>query len=328
MKARASGTTGASSPKTCRASRASRLLEERTMTGLWNIARRAAAMAAMAAALAASPAAAQGKPAAFPDPSRIVAVGGSVTEIVYALGAENLLIARDSTSLYPEAALKLPDVGYMRALSPEGVLSVNPSGILMLAGSGPKEAIDVLEKASVPLIEVPETFDHEGILRKIRVVGEAIGAPEKAAALAASVDAELKAAEKLVADISERKRVLFILSMQGGKILASGDGTAASGIIELAGGVNAVEGFSGYKQLSDEAALSARPDIILMMDRGGEHAAADAELFAHPAIATTPAGRDKKLVRMDGGYLLGFGPRTAGAIRDLAAALYGDQIQH
>ena len=139
--------------------------------------------------------------------------------------------------------------------------------------------------------------------------------------------ADLKAAEKLTADVPERKRVLFILSMQGGKILASGSDSAADGIITMAGGINAIDGFSGYKQLSDEAAILAKPDVILMMDRGGDHSMADADLFAHPAIAPTPAGQAKKLVRMDGGYLLGFGPRTAGAIRDLAVALYGDQIK-
>ncbi len=215
----------------------------------------------------------------------------------------------------------------MRQLSPEGVLSVNPSGLLALEGSGPKEAIDVLKKASVPFITVPETYDHAGILEKIRVVGKAFGADEKAAELAAAVDADLAAAEKLTAGIPEKKRVLFILSMQGGKILAAGADSAASGIIELAGAVNAVDGFSGYKQLSDEAAILAKPDVILMMDRGAATALADADLFAHPAIAPTPAGQAKRIVRMDGGYLLGFGPRTAGAIRDLAAALYGDQIK-
>lgn len=263
----------------------------------------------------------------FKDTSRIASVGGSVTEIVYALGEEDKLVARDSTSLYPEAATKLPDVGYMRALSPEGVLSVNPSGLLVLEGSGPKEAIDVLKKASVPFITVPETLDHAGIIEKIRVVGKAFGADEKAAKLSAQVDADLSAAERLTAGIPEKKRVLFILSMQGGKVLASGSDTAASAIIELAGAVNAVEGFSGYKQLSDEAVVLTRPDIILMMDRGGDHSAANPDMFAHPAIAPTPAGQNKQLIRMDGGYLLGFGPRTAGAIRELATALYGDQIK-
>ena len=263
----------------------------------------------------------------FQDTSRIASVGGSVTEIVYALGEQDKLVARDSTSVYPKAALKLPDVGYMRALSPEGVLSINPTGILAVEGSGPNEAIDVLKKASVPFITVPETYDHAGILEKIRVVGKAFGADGKAAELSAAVDADLAAAERLTAGIPEKKRVLFILSMQGGKILAAGSDTAASGIIEMAGAVNAVEGYSGYKQLSDEAAILAKPDIILMMDRGGGHGIAEAELFAHPAIAPTPAGQEKRIIRMDGAYLLGFGPRTAGAIRELATALYGDQIK-
>jgi iron complex transport system substrate-binding protein len=281
--------------------------------------------AVMLAASAAGAASEEGK-VVFPDASRIAAVGGSITEIVYALGEEGKLIARDSTSTYPEAAKALPDVGYMRALSPEGVLSVNPSGILALAGSGPKEAVDVLKKASVTYIEVPETFDHDGILEKIRVVGKALGADEKAQALEASVDADLKAAEKLTANVAERKRVLFILSTQGGKVLAAGEGTGASGIIRLAGGVNAVEEVKGYKQLSDEAIVTARPDVILMMDNAGP-GVKDDELFAHAGIASTPAGEARKLVRMDGAYLLGFGPRTAGAIRDLAVALYGDALK-
>jgi len=260
----------------------------------------------------------------FADPSRIASIGGSLTEIVYALGQQEHLVARDSTSLYPQEALKLPDVGYMRQLSPEGVLSVNPSGILALQGSGPKEAVEVLKKASVPYVEVPETFDHEGILAKIRAVGKAFGVDDKAAALATEVDAKLKAAEQLTAAVKQRKRVLFILSMQGGKILASGGDTAADGIVKLAGGVNAIEGFTGYKQLSDEAAVTAAPDVILMMNHG--IAATDDELFGNAAISQTPAGVARKVIRMDGGYLLGFGPRTADAIHDLAVALYGADL--
>ncbi|HEY4192135.1 MAG TPA: ABC transporter substrate-binding protein, partial [Mesorhizobium sp.] len=219
---------------------------------------------------------------------------------------------------------KLPDVGYMRQLSPEGVLSVDPSGILALQGSGPKEAIDVLKKASVPYIEVPESFDRRGILDKIRIVGKALNVESKAATLAEAVDAKLAAAESQAASIRDRKRVLFVLSMQGGKILASGSHTAANGIIQLAGGVNAIDGFSGYKQLSDEAVLTANPDVILMMDSGDAPGSAS-DPFESPAIAATPAGKAHRLVRMDGGYLLGFGPRTAQAIHDLAVSIYGKQ---
>lgn len=263
--------------------------------------------------------------AVFSDASRIVSIGGSITEIVYALGEERHLVARDSTSSYPEEAQKLPDVGYMRALSPEGVLSVNPSGILALQGSGPKEAVDVLKKSSVPFIEVPDRFNHEGILEKIRIVGKALGVEVKAEKLAAETDAKLTAAEKQTASIKERKRVLFVLSTQGGKILAAGGDTAADGIIRLAGAVNAVEGFSGYKGMTDEAIVSAKPDVILTMKGGGPPISED-ELFANPAVASTPAGTNRKMVSMWGGYLLGFGPRTAEAIHDLAVELYGNQV--
>ncbi|QKC83408.1 hemin ABC transporter substrate-binding protein [Mesorhizobium sp. NZP2077] len=261
----------------------------------------------------------------FTDTSKIVAIGGSITEIVYALSEEKHLVARDSSSRYPKAAFDLPDVGYMRALSPEGVLSVNPTGILALHGSGPKEAVDVLRKSSVPFIEVPEHYSHEGILDKVRIVGKALGVDAKAEVLAKELDAKLTSAEKQTASLKERKRILFVLSIQGGKILAAGRETAADGIIKLAGGVNAIEGFSGYKQISDEAIITAGPDVILMMSNAGPPVSDD-ELFGNPSIASTPAGTARKLIRKDGGYLLGFGPRTAEAIHDLAASLYGAEV--
>lgn len=279
-----------------------------------------AALAIFAAVTPLASAGAEEKPL---DASRVVAIGGSVTEIIYALGEEGRLIARDSTSVYPAAALDLPDVGYMRALSPEGVLSVNPSVIVAIEGSGPPEALAVLEKASVPFVTVPERYDREGIVEKIRVVGATLGVEDKAAKLAEEVNADIAAAEK-AAEVETPKRVLFILSLQGGRILASGSGTAADGIIALAGATNAVSGYAGYRQLSDEAVIEAAPDVILMMQRAGMHDMQLDELVANPAIAPTPAGRDRKVVRMDGAYLLGFGPRTAAAVRDLAAALNAD----
>ncbi|MEZ2220053.1 hemin ABC transporter substrate-binding protein [Rhizobium sp. RCC_161_2] len=259
------------------------------------------------------------------DTSRLVSVGGDVTEIIYALGEEKRLIARDSTSNYPEAAAKLPDVGYMRALSPEGILAVNPTAIIAVEGSGPPEALAVLRNASLPFETVPQTYDRDGILKKIDVVGSLLGVPDKARALESKVAADLDAAiansEKRPQ--AERKRVLFILSNQNGKILASGDNTAASGIIKLAGAINAVGSFSGYKPLTDEAIIEAKPDIILIMDREGPLSMKDEDLLKQPAISLTPAASHKAIVRMDGLHLLGFGPRTASAVRELNAAIYG-----
>lgn len=271
------------------------------------------------------PRAAQAAEAARIDTSRLVSVGGDVTEIIFALGEEKRLIARDSTSLFPAEAAKLPDVGYMRALSPEGILAVNPTAIIAVDGSGPPEALTVLRNASVPFETVPQTFDRDGILKKIDTVGGLLGVPDKAKMLEDTVAADLDAA---VADAAkrpenERKKVLFILSAQGGKIMASGTGTAADGIIRLAGAVNAVDAFPGYKAMTDEAIIKAKPDVILMMDRGGEHAANNDELLKQPALSLTPAAANNAVIRMDGLHLLGFGPRTASAVRDLNAAVYG-----
>ncbi len=275
-------------------------------------------VAALVAALHAFPAAAE-------TAKRVLSIGGSVTEIVYALGEEDRLVARDTTSTYPPEAEALPDVGYMRALSPEGVLSVAPDLILSEAGAGPPETIDLLEAAQIPFVTVPDGYTAEAVTAKIRAVGAALGVPGKADALARDVGAQIAegaaAAEARSAAGGRAPRVLFILSTQGGRILASGAGTAAAGIIDLAGADNAVTGFEGYKQMSDEAVVAAAPDVILMMDRGGDHGLADDELFALPAIATTPAARDRSVVRMDGLTLLGFGPRTAEAVRALSGAL-------
>ncbi len=259
----------------------------------------------------------------IPDASRVVSIGGSITEIIFDLGEESRLVGRDTTSVFPEAAHTLPDVGYMRALSPEGVLSVNPTAIIAVEGSGPREAIDVLKKASVPFVFVPENYTVESVSEKIRIVGKALGVDNKAEKLSAKVEKELAAAQAETKDIKTRKRVLFVLSAAGGKIMAAGTKTAANGIIELAGAENVVTGYSGYKTMTEEAILTAQPDVILVMDGGGPRTTSDADLLANKAIAATPAGQTKNIVRMGGQYLLGFGPRTAEAVHDLAKAFYG-----
>jgi iron complex transport system substrate-binding protein len=260
------------------------------------------------------------------DASRVVSIGDSITEIVYALGEEGRLVGRDSTSTYPDAASKLPDVGYMRALSPEGVLSINPTAIIAVEGSGPKETIEVLKKASVPFVFVPEKYTAASVAEKIRTVGKALGADAKAEKLAKQVEADLAVAQAETKEITARKRVLFILSAKDGKIMGSGTKTAANGIIELAGAENAITEFEGYKPLTDEGIITAKPDVILVMDRGGDHAAANAALLINRAIAATPAGEAKNIVRMNGQLLLGFGPRAAKAAHDLARAVYGNEV--
>lgn len=251
----------------------------------------------------------------------IVSIGGSLTEIIYALGEEGRLIARDTTSTFPESAKELPNVGYIRALSPEGVLSVDPKMVIALEGAGPPEAVSVLKSADVPFISIPEVYSRSGIVGKILAVGKALNATDAAKQLAEKVDAELAKAEEKSAKVKSKKSVMFVLSLRGGKVLAAGSDTSADAIIRMAGGVNAVTGYSGYKPLTDEAVLTAAPDVILMMNRKG-HSADNSKLEAHAALGATPAVMNSKVIRMNGLYLLGFGPRTADAIRELSDKLY------
>ncbi|MEM8824335.1 MAG: ABC transporter substrate-binding protein [Pseudomonadota bacterium] len=254
-----------------------------------------------------------------PNATRVLSIGGSVTEIVVALGQADRLVGRDTTSSYPPEITALPDVGYMRALSPEGVLSVSPDLIVSEAGAGPPEALEVLADVGIPFVTVPNGHDREGLRAKIEAVGEALGTPVEGMALA---DQTLARLDDAVSSIDgDPKRVMFILSTQGGRIMASGTDTAADGIIKLAGAENAVTEFEGYKPLTDEAVALADPDVVLMMDRSGDHGTTAAELFSMPAMATTKAAGTEALVQMDGLLLLGFGPRTPEAVEALAEAL-------
>ncbi|MEO0894125.1 MAG: ABC transporter substrate-binding protein [Pseudomonadota bacterium] len=250
---------------------------------------------------------------------RVLALGGSVTEIVYALGQEARLIGRDSTSTHPAEALDLPDVGYVRSLSPEGVLSIEPDLILAIEGSGPPEAVEVMQGADIPWVTVPEGYDAEAIRAKIMIVAQALGVEEAGEALAKRVEDALTTAVQDAAE-GEAPRVLFVLTMQGGRIMAAGENTGANGIVELSGGQNAMQGFEGYKQVSDEAVLLAKPDVILMMDRGGNHSVTDEIILAHPVLGQTPAADKGAIVRLPGLLMLGFGPRTPEAVQRLSEA--------
>lgn len=262
-------------------------------------------------------------PALAQDTDRVITLGGSVTEIVVALGAEGRIIARDTTSSWPESVGALPDVGYIRALSPENVLALDPGLIIAEGDAGPPEAVDVLKAAGIPFALVPEATDPAGIAAKIEAVAAALDLPAEGAALSREVAIRLGAAEARAAAVAAPKRVLFILSLKGGGVMAGGEGTEAAGIIHLAGGINAAAGFTGYKPMTDEAVLAARPDAILMMDRERDLSISDADVLAQPALSQTPAAETGTILRMDGMLLLGFGPRTPDAADALHTALYG-----
>ncbi|MFN3507562.1 MAG: hemin ABC transporter substrate-binding protein [Allorhizobium sp.] len=260
--------------------------------------------------------------AAAKDAERIVAIGGTITEIIYALGEGDRVVAVDTTSLYPPEATEKPDIGYVRQISAEGVLSQKPDLIIAEAGAGPVDSINILKASGLTFVSIPSPPETAAIPDKIRAVGEAIGRADKAEALAKTVEASIQAMDgKVAAATGPKKKVLFALSLANGRVMAAGRESSADAMIRLAGGENAVSTIVGYKPLTDEAVIAAAPDVILVMSGGAQHLSAD-QAFALPALAATPAGRDKAFLTMDGLYLLGLGPRAADAARDLNAMLY------
>ncbi|WP_306223724.1 heme/hemin ABC transporter substrate-binding protein [Bosea beijingensis] len=256
-------------------------------------------------------------------PDRIVVAGGVITEVIYALGLQNRIVGIDSTSQFPPEALKQKaNVGYVRALSAEGVLSLKPSLIMLIDGAGPPDAVSLLTESGVKIARIADGLTPEGVTAKIAAIGAAIGAGAPAERLAAQTKARFDELATLRSGIAKKKRVLFLLSLQNGRAMVGGRNSSADGIIALAGGINAADAIEGYKPMTDEAIAAAAPDMVLMMRNSSAHNVTPDELFAMPAFSQVPAASNKRLVHMDGLYLLGFGPRTPMAARDLMAAIH------
>ena len=266
---------------------------------------------------------ATGQPVTIRDNSRIVSIGGAITEILYALGLEQRVVAIDSTSFYPPQALReKPNVGYMRALSPEGVLGLNPSLILATEDSGPKEAIAVLRAAGIPFVLVPDKYTGKGIIDKIEIVAAAAGSAERGTCLAKAVAADLDALAQI---------------RSAGRAAAEGDVPAL--VRERPGDGRRPRHrrrrhhqarrrdqrhrstTKATSRSTTRRSLRRKPDFVLAMRRDS-HPLDAHTVFAHPGFALTPAAKRQAFVAMNGLYLLGFGPRTALAARDLAATLY------
>ena len=252
------------------------------------------------------------------DASRIAVAGGSLTEIVYLLGAEDRLVAVDTTSNYPEAATELPSVGYVRSLSAEGLLSLRPTLILGENDMGPPVVMEQLQAAGVDTVRVAEQHDAEGILTKVACVAGVLGIADQAKARLR----ELRAlADELAPHSSvaeDAPRVAMLLSLRDGAPVAAGDNTSGGGFLRMAGARNVFPDIDGWKPVSTEAFAAANPDVIVIPARGARALGGAAEVAAQPALRLTAAARNGRIVVLDGMAMLGFGPRTLQAALDFA----------
>lgn len=311
--------------------KASTLSRRRTLGRLAATAGLAAGLAGTLAhspARASTPAGDAGR-AATPAPSttqpRVISLGGSITEIVFRLGAGPALVATDTTSLFPEQARTLPKVGYPRALSAEGVLSLRPALVLAGPEAGPAAAIAQLQAAGVKLVRAETGHSFASLLATVRLIGDALDRRSESERLAESLQQHwLAARAQIDAGLQaggRRVRTLFVLSHTTSSVQVAGARTAAQAVIELAGGVNAMSGFDGYRPLSAEAVIAAAPEVILTSAQGIEALGGPQALLARPGLSLTPAGRAKRVVAFDALYLLGFGPRLPQVVAELAQRL-------
>lgn len=255
-------------------------------------------------------------------PNRVVSLGGPVTEIMYALGLGDRVVAVDISSTWPAEATKKPKVGYIRAISAEGVISMRPDLVIGTVDAGPPEALDQLRAVKTRIVLVPAHHSVEGARAKIRAVAKALDRDQKGQDLIATLDRDLKAAQERVANSRSTPKVLFVYARGQGALSVSGRETAADAMIALAGGSNAATAYEGYKPLTPEALAGANPDIILLTTAGLASVGGVEGLLAQPGVALTPAGRARRIIALDDELLLGFGPRLGQAVRDLANALH------
>lgn len=256
------------------------------------------------------------------EPSRIVIAGGALAEIAFALGAADRIVGRDTTATHPPEVEALPDIGYVRRLSPEGVLSLSPDLLIAAHDAGPAIALERLRAAGVPVETAPDVDGADAIAPRIRFVGRALGREDAAEALAGAVEDDLAAIAAKIARLDDRPRVLFVLSVRDGAPIVGGEGTVADAMIRLAGGENAAAGLEDWKPMNAEGVIAAQPDVVLMMDGHAGRVGGAEVVLARPEFAATPAGREGRAVTMDGLLLLGFGPRTPQAIAELARLLH------
>nr|WP_230947905.1 ABC transporter substrate-binding protein [Burkholderia territorii] len=256
---------------------------------------------------------------------RVVVIGGALAETVFALGGADArgyrLVGTDTTCTYPDAAKRLPKVGYQRALSAEGLLSLRPDLLLASAEAGPPAAIAQVKSAGVAVTTFSERHDVDSVRAKITGVAHALDVRDAGDALLQRFDRDWQAARDAVAAHvpggAQPPRVLFVLNHTGNQALVAGQRTAADAMLRYAGARNAMHGFDHYKPLTTEALAVAAPDVVLISDEGLAAIGGRDALLAAPGFGATPAGRARRVVSLDALFLLGFGPRLPLAVTTL-----------
>ncbi|WP_148624980.1 heme/hemin ABC transporter substrate-binding protein [Aliarcobacter cryaerophilus] len=253
--------------------------------------------------------------------SKIVSVGGSITETVVALGHSNELIGVDLSSSYPkEITSKLPNVGYWIDLPQEGILSLKPEVVIISNQAGPKKLVDSLPSYGIKTYIIDDQPSIESAKKKIMQVGEVLKEEQKAQEIIARIE---KNVSKMQEEIKSKKKpkVLFLFSRGEGTTMAAGTATKAGVMIGLAGGENIIT-TKQFSQISGEAILQMNPDVIITSNHTVETG------IDKNIVDSTNAGKNGKIFNMDMILISGFTVRTDYALQELSCKFFDNDLSY
>ena len=252
-------------------------------------------------------------------PKRIITLDGALAETVDALGLGKNIVAVDVTSSYPTYIAQLPKVSKSRSVSAEGIISFSPDLVLAPEGTINKALSFQLESAGIRIVSIKQAYSVDGTYAFVRAVAAAVGNSAKGEELVKSIRTNINKSLNLVRINKKSPKVLFIYARGAGVMMVAGGNTSMDAIIQLAGGKNAVSGFDDFKPYTTESLVAANPDVILMFDFGFKSLGGAESILKMPGVSITNAGKNKRIVEMDGNLLTGFSVRLPQAIRELNA---------
>lgn len=253
---------------------------------------------------------------------RIISLSSALSETVYALGKGNEIVAVDVTSEYPAAIKQKPRASRDRTFSLEGLLAFKPDLILTPPNELSYAVESKLKQLGVKVVTIKQEYSAKGAERFVKEVGQAIGLSKEGIALAQELDTRIKQVQGSLKSNNTKPKVLFIYARGVGLMSVAGKGSHIDALITLAGGRNAVQEFSDFKPYSTEALIKSNPDIILMFDFGASSLGGQNAVLNMPGVSLTNAGKNKRVITMDGPLLINFSTRLPQAIKELNNQLY------
>lgn len=254
------------------------------------------------------------------DSTKIVSLNGAVSEVLAGLGLEKSIVGTDITSNFPLSIKAKPKVGHNRNINAEGVMALQPNLVIGTKKEVSPALVAQFKSAGVKVLLVDQEYSINGTKQLIQTLASGLHASAKGEAMIKALNADL-AKVKPVAPSAKRPKVLFIYARGTGTMMVGGTGTQVEKAIVLAGGQNAVTAFADYKPLTAEALVQANPDVILLFDSGLQSLGGAAGLLKVQGIKETTAGKNRRIISMDGELLSSFGPRLGIAIQELAGKI-------